>query len=51
MIVVASLFEWLVVAFGVIAALLAIVLAVRFSIWPGETAEDHPKRLIFKENR
>jgi hypothetical protein len=43
--------EWLIVGFGIIAAVYAFAAALWFSIRPGETNEDHPKRLIFKENR
>jgi hypothetical protein len=36
---------------GAIATLLAIVLAFRMTVWPGEEAEDHPKRVILREDR
>ncbi|MBC5828648.1 MAG: hypothetical protein GIW98_00460 [Candidatus Eremiobacteraeota bacterium] len=36
---------------GTIVTLLAFVLAFRATFWPGETAPDHPKRIIFKTDR
>jgi hypothetical protein len=46
-----SLLEWLIVALGFAAGLYAVIAAVLLSVWPGEENDDHPKRLIFKENR
>jgi len=47
----AAVTGWLIIVFGVAAASYAICAAVWLSIWPGETNEDHPKRLIFKDDR
>lgn len=46
-----TILEWLIVGLGFVASIYAIVAAVIFSVAPGETEDDHPKRLIFKENR
>lgn len=39
----------IVVVAGALFTLLAFVLAVRATVWPGETAPGHPKNLIFKD--
>jgi hypothetical protein len=41
----------IVVIVGAFVTLLAFVLAFRATLWPGETASDHPKNLIFKDDR
>ncbi|MDQ2992262.1 MAG: hypothetical protein M3R30_05525 [Candidatus Eremiobacteraeota bacterium] len=41
----------IVVVAGAIVTLLAFVLAVRATFWPGETGLDHPKNIIFKDDR
>jgi hypothetical protein len=41
----------IVVVAGTMVTLLAFVLAVRATFWPGETAPDHPKTIIFKNGR
>ncbi len=41
----------IVVVAGAIVTLLAFGLAVRATLWPGETAPDHPKTIIFKDGR
>jgi hypothetical protein len=41
----------LIVILGTIATVYAFVVAVRTSIRPGEADADHPKRLIFKDDR
>ena len=40
-----------VVIVGAIGTLWTFVLAFRMSIWPGETEPDHPKNVIFREDR
>ncbi len=41
----------LVVVAGALATLYAFVLAFRATLWPGETACDHPKHLILRDDR
>ncbi len=41
----------IVVVAGAIATLLAFILAFRATFWPGETASQHPKNIIFKDGR
>ncbi len=41
----------IVVLAGAVATFLVFVLAFRATLWPSETAPDHPKHLIFKDNR
>ncbi len=41
----------LVVLVGVVATAVAFVIAFRTTIRPGETASDHPKYSIFKDDR
>jgi hypothetical protein len=41
----------MVVGAGVIATIFVFVLAFRATLWPGETAPDHPKYLIFRDDR
>jgi len=41
----------IVVIAGALVTLLAFVLAFRATFWPGETAQDHPKNLIFRGDR
>jgi hypothetical protein len=41
----------IVVIAGALATLYAFILAFRATLWPGETAPDHPKNLIFKDDR
>jgi hypothetical protein len=41
----------IVVIAGTIATALAFVFAVRATVWPGETAPDHPKRMILEDDR
>jgi hypothetical protein len=41
----------IVVIAGALVTLLAFVLAFRVTFWPGETAPDHPKNIIFKDDR
>jgi hypothetical protein len=36
---------------GVIATVVSFVLTFRMMIWPGESAPDHPKLQIFREDR
>jgi hypothetical protein len=40
-----------VVIAGALVTLLAFVLAFRATLWPGETAADHPKNIILREDR
>jgi hypothetical protein len=40
----------IVVIVGALVTLLAFVLAFRATVWPGETASEHPKNLIFKDD-
>lgn len=40
-----------VVIAGTIVTLLAFALAFRATLWPGETAPDHPKNIILREDR
>lgn len=42
---------WVIAAGGTIATLWVIALAIRLLITPGETAPDHPKLLILKDDR
>jgi hypothetical protein len=44
-------FGLVVVVVGALATVWTIVFAVRASIWPGETDPEHPKYLIFKDDR
>jgi hypothetical protein len=41
----------IVVIAGAIVTLVAFGLAFRATFWPGETASDHPKNLIFRDDR
>jgi len=41
----------LVVIAGALVTVLAFVLAFRATLWPGETAPDHPKNLILRDDR
>jgi hypothetical protein len=41
----------IVVIAGAIVTLVAFALAFRATFWPGETAPDHPKNLIFRDDR
>ncbi len=41
----------IVVVVGALATLSAFVLAFRATLWPGETSSDHPKNLIFRDDR
>jgi hypothetical protein len=41
----------LIVVVGAIATLFAFVAAFRATVWPGETAPDHPKHLILRDDR
>ena len=41
----------IVVVAGLIVTVLAFALAFRATMWPGETAPDHPKNIIFKDDR
>ncbi len=40
-----------VVGIGAVVTALAFVIAFRATFWPGEQASDHPKNLIFKDDR
>ncbi len=40
-----------VVVAGALATLLTFGLAFRATLWPGETAPDHPKNVIFRDGR
>jgi hypothetical protein len=40
-----------VVIAGMLATLAAFVFAFRATLWPGETAPDHPKRSILEDDR
>lgn len=40
-----------VLVLGVLVTLLTFVLAFRATFWPHETAADHPKRSILKDDR
>ncbi len=40
-----------VVIVGAIVTVLAFALAFRATFWPGETAPEHPKNIIFKDGR
>jgi hypothetical protein len=42
---------WLIVATGTLATLWTIAAALYFTIRPGETEPDHPKRLILRNDR
>ncbi|PZR61871.1 MAG: hypothetical protein DLM53_07815 [Candidatus Eremiobacter antarcticus] len=42
---------WVIALGGTMATLWVIALAVRLLITPGETAPDHPKLLILKDDR
>ena len=40
-----------VVVLGAVATVVAFVLAVRMTVWPGESDPEHPKRAILREDR
>lgn len=42
---------WLIAVLGTVATLWVIVFAVRAMVSPAETAPDHPKQLILKDDR
>lgn len=42
---------WIAIAIGSLATLWTICAAVYWTVRPGETDPDHPKRLIFKDDR
>jgi hypothetical protein len=42
---------WIVVAIGSIATIWSFILAVYWTIRPGETNQDHPKRMILRSDR
>jgi hypothetical protein len=44
-------FGMAIVVAGMVATVLSFVLTFRMMIWPGETAPDHPKLQIFREDR
>jgi hypothetical protein len=46
-----DIFGTVVVIVGVLATIYAFVVAVRWTISPGENAADHPKHLILKDDR
>jgi hypothetical protein len=46
-----DVFGWIVVAIGTLATLWTIGACIYWTVWPGETDPDHPKRLIFKDDR
>lgn len=41
----------IVVIAGMLATLAAFAFAFRATLWPGETAADHPKRRILEDDR
>ena len=41
----------IVVIAGALATAMTFVLAFRATLWPGETAADHPKRIILEDDR
>ncbi len=40
-----------VVIVGAIATAAAFALAIKVTIWPGERAADHPKRIVLRDDR
>jgi len=42
---------WIIVIAGVLVTGWTVVVAIYWSIKPGETAADHPKRLILRNDR
>lgn len=42
---------WIIVGIGAVATLWTICAAIYWTIWPGETDADHPKRLILRDDR
>lgn len=42
---------WIIVVAGSVATLWTICAALYWVIWPGETAPDHPKRIILRHDR
>lgn len=44
-------FGILVVIAGAVATVTSIVLAIRWTAWPGETDDDHPKWQILRPDR
>lgn len=44
-------FGWIVIAAGTVATLWTIVAAAYWTFWPGERDPQHPKHLIFKDDR
>jgi hypothetical protein len=40
----------IIVIIGTIATVLAFVIAIRATFWPGETDPNHPKNIIFRED-
>jgi hypothetical protein len=44
-------FGWIVVIIGAILSGVVIVLAIYWTIRPGETDPNHPKRMIFRNDR
>jgi hypothetical protein len=45
-----DVFGTIVVVAGVVMTLYAFIIAIRATLWPGETAPDHPKHIIFKND-
>jgi hypothetical protein len=46
-----DIFGTLIVVAGVLGTLFAFALAFRTTLRPGETAPDHPKNIIFRDDR
>jgi hypothetical protein len=46
-----DVFGWIVVAAGSVATMWTIILALYWTIRPGETDADHPKRSILRSDR
>ena len=42
---------WTIVSIGIAFTAFSVVAALKTSIWPGERDPNHPKMLIFREDR
>jgi hypothetical protein len=40
-----------IIVIGTLGTLVTLILAFRATLWPGESAPDHPKRIILKDDR